>query len=134
MIAVKYGLFAAFSVVVNLFFQYLSFSIYDGVADLFIAMCAGTGSGLIAKYILDKKYIFYHQPKTKTQDAKTFMFYIITGGGTTFIFWGTEMGFDILFNIKSAKYIGAIIGLSIGYTIKYFLDKKYVFKKNESIS
>jgi len=48
---------------------------------------------------------------------------------TTFIFWGTEIGFDAFFENENAKYFGAVIGLSIGYIIKYFLDKKYVFKR-----
>ena len=29
-----------------------------------------------------------------------------------------------------SKYAGAIIGLSIGYIVKYNLDKKFVFGKN----
>lgn len=47
---------------------------------------------------------------------------------TTFIFWGFEIGFDLIFKTEMAKYIGAVFGLSIGYIIKYFLDKKFVFK------
>jgi hypothetical protein len=37
------------------------------------------------------------------------------------------MLFDYLINHESAKYVGAVIGLTIGYVSKYFLDKKYVF-------
>ena len=51
---------------------------------------------------------------------------------TTIIFWGTEIAFDVIFKSAGAKYIGAIIGLGIGYIIKYFLDKKYVFIHNTS--
>jgi len=46
---------------------------------------------------------------------------------TTIIFWGTEIGFDVIFDNDNAKYLGAVIGLSIGYIVKYFLDKKFVF-------
>jgi putative flippase GtrA len=53
----------------------------------------------------------------------------MTGGGTTIIFWTTEVLFDALWQVEIAKYIGAVVGLSIGYSIKYFLDKKYVFKQ-----
>jgi len=51
------------------------------------------------------------------------------------IFWGFEIGFNYIFTNPQAKYVGAIVGLSIGYIIKYFLDKKFVFteKKSESI-
>ena len=46
---------------------------------------------------------------------------------TTFVFWGFELGFNYVFDFEFAKYLGAIIGLAIGYITKYFLDKKYVF-------
>jgi len=129
MIAVKYALFALISTIFNLSFQYLSLLIYSGSARLYLAMFAGTSSGLISKYILDKNYIFYHENENKTQDIKTFILYTFTGGFTTIIFWGAEIGFDAFFGNESAKYIGATIGLGIGYILKYLLDKRYVFKK-----
>ena len=128
MIAIKYTLFAIFSTAFNLLFQYLSFLVYTDIASLYVAMLAGTIAGLLCKYILDKKFIFYHKPKGKVDDAKKFIRYTIMGIFTTFIFWGTEIGFDLYFEEENAKYAGAIIGLSIGYIIKYFLDKRFVFK------
>jgi putative flippase GtrA len=91
-------------------------------------MFIGTLAGLILKYILDKKYIFFYATETKKEDGKKFLLYSLMGVFTTFIFWGVEIGFDYIFENEYAKYIGAIIGLSIGYVIKYFLDKKFVFK------
>jgi putative flippase GtrA len=157
MLAIKYVLFAIISTILNLLFQYFSFFFYSGFASLYVGMFVGTLAGLISKYILDKKYIFYHKPKNKKDDAKKFMMYSLVGVFTTVIFWGTEISFDALFNSdaikntdavnwlnneaikkvttllgvngESAKYIGAIVGLSIGYVTKYFLDKKYVFSK-----
>lgn len=128
MIAIKYTLFAIVSTLFNLSFQYLSFLVYTDFASLYVAMFAGTLAGLLCKYILDKKFIFYHKPKGKVDDAKKFIRYTIMGIFTTFIFWGTEIGFDIYFPDENAKYVGAIVGLSIGYIIKYFLDKRFVFK------
>ena len=127
MIAIKYSTFAVVSTLFNLLFQYFSFQFYTGFGSLYVAMFFGTLAGLISKYILDKKYIFYHTPKGKKDDAKKFVLYSFMGIFTTIIFWGTEIAFDILFQDPNAKYIGAVIGLSIGYVIKYFLDKKYVF-------
>ncbi len=127
MIAFKYLVFAIISTVVNLLFQRFSFTLYDGFASLYIGMFVGTAAGLVCKYVLDKKFIFYHIPADKTQDAKKFVAYTLTGVITTVIFWGTEIGFDIIFGGEYARYIGAVIGLSIGYVSKYFLDKKYVF-------
>lgn len=127
MLALKYTLFAAISILVNLLFQYLSFRLYNGYASLYLAMFIGTLAGLMTKYILDKKWIFYHIPKDKKDDAKKFILYSVMGVFTTIIFWGTEIAFDYLFANPNAKYLGAIIGLSVGYVIKYHLDKNYVF-------
>ena len=129
MIAIKYSLFAVIATGVNLLFQFISFSLYQGYGEIYVAMFLGTIAGLVTKYILDKKYIFYHQPESKTQDLKKFIAYSFTGVFTTVIFWGTELAFDWYFSHPIAKYIGAVIGLSIGYVTKYMLDKSYVFKE-----
>ncbi len=128
MIALWYALFALFSTAVNILFQYLAFLVYSGYLSLYIAMFAGTVAGLVLKYILDKKYIFFHKPKSKRDDGKKFFLYSLMGLFTTFIFWGFEIGFDYIYESQNAKYIGAVVGLSIGYVVKYFLDKKFVFK------
>ena len=44
------------------------------------------------------------------------------------------MAFYYLLPNPNAKYIGAVIGLSIGYIIKYFLDKRFVFIHKEEVS
>ncbi len=131
MIAFKYTIFALISTIFNLLFQYLSFGAYDGFGSLYVAMFFGTLAGLVVKYILDKKFIFYHAPIDKRDDAKKFLLYSLMGVFTTIIFWGTEIAFDSLSGNPNAKYLGAVIGLSIGYLIKYFLDKKYVFIHKE---
>ncbi len=131
MIAIKYTVFALISTLFNLLFQYFSFLIYTGFGSLYVAMFFGTLAGLVAKYILDKKFIFYHVPKDKKDDAKKFALYSLMGVFTTIIFWGTEITFDSLSQDPNAKYLGAVIGLSIGYVIKYFLDKKFVFIHKE---
>lgn len=132
MLAVKYAIFAIISIIINISFQWFSFTIYKGVFDLYIAMAVGTLAGLITKYILDKKYIFYYTSKNMVDDSIKFFLYSFMGIFTTIIFWGTEISFNYFFDFPSAKYIGAFIGLSIGYYIKYQLDKKFVFKMGES--
>ena len=134
MIAIKYIVFAAISTVFNLLFQYLSFLVYTGFSSLYVAMFIGTLAGLIAKYILDKKFIFYHIPKDKKDGSKKFILYSLMGVFTTIIFWATEIAFDTLSQDPNAKYEGAVIGLSIGYVIKYFLDKKYVFIHKKKVA
>ncbi len=149
MIAIKYIIFAVISTGFNLLFQYFSFEVYDmylsdtidiylGVyfdvktydhyLSLYLGMFCGTIAGLLTKYILDKKYIFYHQTESKKDDVKKFFLYSMMGVFTTVIFWGTEIAFDYYSEHIHAKYVGAVVGLGIGYIIKYFLDKKFVFK------
>ena len=133
MLAIKYIIFAVISTLFNLLFQYFSFGVYTEFGALYVAMFFGTLAGLLVKYVLDKKFIFYHEVKDKKDDTKKFALYSLMGIFTTIIFWGTEIAFDTFSQDPNAKYFGAVIGLSIGYVIKYFLDKKYVFIHKEEI-
>lgn len=128
-LAVKYAFFAALATLGNIGTQHLCLKIYGEKYALYVAMFAGTFIGLVIKYILDKKYIFNYQVESKKEDLFKFILYSLMGVVTTAVFWGTEIAFDALFPFEWAKYIGAVLGLFIGYTSKYFLDKKYVFKK-----
>lgn len=134
MLAIKYTIFAVLSTLFNLLFQYLSFLVYSDLAALYVAMFFGTLAGLVVKYLLDKKFIFYHEVEDKRDDAKKFALYSLMGVFTTIIFWGTEIAFDTFSQDPDAKYIGAVIGLSIGYVIKYFLDKKFVFIHKQEVA
>jgi len=134
MLIIKYALFAVISTIFNLIFQYLIFLLYEGLGSLYIAMFFGTLAGLAVKYVLDKKYIFYHIAKDKKDDVVKFVLYSCMGVFTTLIFWGTEIGFNAVFESGKAKYVGAVIGLTIGYVVKYFLDRKFVFIHKEEVS
>jgi putative flippase GtrA len=122
----RYILFAVISTALNLGIQYISFAIYNGLFSLYLAMFNGTLAGLILKYILDKKFIFFHKPKDKKDDGKKFILYSLMGVFTTIIFWGFEVIFEYLWH---QKYLGAVVGLAIGYVVKYNLDKRFVFVK-----
>ena len=102
-----------------------------GCAILF-SILNGTIIGLLVKYSLDKKYIFNFYPTSTFDDLKTFLIYAGTGIGTTFIFWTTEISFHLVYESKPMRYIGAVIGLTIGYTLKYFLDGNFVFSAPKS--
>ncbi len=132
MIIVRYFVFAVISTALNLLFQYFSFIVYDGLGSLYIAMSIGTLIGFASKYFFDKNYIFYYVNKDNESEAKIFFLYSLTGVFTTAIFWVFEIGFDIIFDFNIAKYIGATIGLTIGYIIKFFLDRKNVFRIHAS--
>lgn len=126
-----YILFAILATFTNIAFQKLSLHFYSNTYSLYVAMIVGTGAGLVLKYILDKVYIFSYVTKNLSHDFVKFLLYSLMGVLTTIIFWGFEILFDYLFPYENAKFVGAIIGLTIGYTTKFFLDRRFVFK-NES--
>ena len=127
-VLILYISFALIATVINIFSQYIVFTIFTDDNTIYLAILVGTSLGLIAKYILDKIYIFKYKLENLYDYSKNFSMYMFTGIFTTVIFWIFEYSFYILFVSSIAKYIGAIIGLTIGYTVKYVLDKKFVFK------
>ena len=131
MLALKYTFFALIATAVNLLTQWLCFMPF-GKMDwvLYAAMAAGTLTGLVTKYGLDKRWIFYYSSTGKRDDLSRFGMYSLMGVFTTGIFWGTEMGFFYLFEFAGAHYVGGAVGLAVGDTVKYLLDRKYVFKVN----
>lgn len=126
-LAIKYAAFAVLAIIVNVVSQDMAIQIYTGIFSLYISMAFGTITGLVVKYILDKKYIFAFTASNMADDGKKFVLYSFMGVATTLIFWGTELSFQYLFATKIMRYVGAVIGLAIGYTVKYHLDKKFVF-------
>ena len=127
-IALMYTIFAVISTAANILSQDMSFRVYQGNYDLWLAIFIGTAVGLVVKYFLDKRYIFQYQTTSIQHGSKTFYLYTLMGLFTTVIFWGFEFAFDAIYQTAEMRYVGAIIGLSIGYFVKYQLDKRYVFK------
>jgi putative flippase GtrA len=127
-LALKYAIFAGIATLSNIGTQYACLEIYAGPFSLYAAMACGTLVGLGIKYVLDKKYIFYHKTDGARDDLFKFIIYTFMGGFTTLVFWGSELLFNYLFHFPQAKFLGAAIGLTIGYIIKYNLDKRFVFK------
>ncbi len=127
-IAFTYGIFACLATAANIGAQELALSLYAGRFDVLASVIAGTGVGLVVKYVLDKRYIFAFRARDARHDGRTFMLYTATGLSTTLVFWGFEFGFDHLFESKGMRYLGAVIGLSLGYFAKYHLDKRHAFR------
>ncbi|SDI37203.1 GtrA family protein [Pseudomonas panipatensis] len=127
-IALYYVLFALIATGFNIGAQDISVRIYTGPLSILLSVILGTAVGLIAKYILDKRYIFRFKTRNTLHDGQVFALYSIMGLATTAIFWGFEFTFQYLFDSKEMRYLGGIIGLAIGYIVKYHLDKKFVFR------
>ena len=135
-IAVLYTLFAVVSTAINIGSQIVSIWVYKGPFSVEISILVGTAMGLPLRYFLEKRYIFNFTSKNFIHDGKLFVFYIAMGVITTLMFWGTEYAFHLIYDTDLMRYFGGIIGLSIGFHVKYQLDKKYVFvnSSNEAVS
>jgi len=122
-----YALFALAATLVNLGVQRLAGTAWPwGMRDL-AALAAGTGAGLAVKYVLDSRWIFAFRGRGAAQDLRAFVRYAGTGVLTTGIFWAVELGFLAVFRVEWARYAGGAAGLCLGYTAKYFLDRRLVF-------
>ena len=87
--------------------------------------------GLLIKYLLDKRWIFEDRSYGLQAHGKRFTLYTLMGVATTLIFWGTETGFWFIWRSQFAREAGAAIGLSIGYFVKYRLDRWIVFNRED---
>lgn len=126
-LVIAYALFAALSIVANIGSQKLSFWLYHGYGGVTVSVIVGTAVGLIAKYALDKAWIFHYPHRSVAHGLRTFALYTVMGVCTTVVFWAFEFGADALFHTEPARLAGGLLGLTLGYLIKYRLDKRFVF-------
>jgi putative flippase GtrA len=126
-IALLYSLFAAFSTAINIGFQMLSIWLYKGLYAVEVSILVGTAAGLPLRYLLEKRYIFAFKSNDIAHDGRLFILYTFMGVFTTAIFWGVEYAFHLIFGTDTMRYVGGMIGLAIGFYVKYQLDKIYVF-------
>ena len=129
----RYALFAVISMVLNLGAQELVERLAPDSASaaklyLYLSILAGTVVGFSSRYILDKKWVFYDSYDGHFDELKKLILYAAFAGVTTLIFWAAELSAFFLVKTVTAKYAGATIGLTVGFTAKYFLDKNYVFR------
>lgn len=120
-LTLRYSAFAGIATIINLGTQHLVLNFGNSAAVLSLAIFSGTIMGLVIKYVLDKNWIFYDLETGVRNHGRKFTLYTTMGLFTTAIFWGSETSFWILFKSNLMRDIGAIIGLIIGYYIKYKL-------------
>ncbi len=129
-ITVKYALFSGLAMGINIAVQRGVGQIVRGPLSLYIVILSGTTAGLIVKYLLDKRFIFYYRPPSRSDEAIKVLLYLVMSGFATAVFWAVELSFDALFDFTAARYLGAAVGLFLGYSLKYKLDKRFVFTQN----
>ena len=126
-LVVRYTIFAVIATLANLAMQRLVLTGGDSLSWFMAAVGAGTLVGLVAKYVLDKRWIFGDTSTGMKAHGKKFSLYTAMGLITTAIFWGTETTFWLIWKTDTMRELGAVIGLSIGYVVKYNLDRRFVF-------
>jgi len=132
-LALRYGGFAVIATVVNLGMQRIvlwgTSAAEVSPARFALAVAAGTLAGLVIKYLLDKRWIFFDQTSGAKAQGAQFLLYSLMGVVTTLIFWVTETAFWIIWQTDLARETGAVLGLTVGYVTKYILDRRYVFNR-----
>lgn len=128
-IVIKYIFFSIISSFINIASQFIFLLFYTSYLNIELSILFGTIMGMPPRYVLEKKYIFYFRANNLKHDGRIFVIYIFFSGITTLLFWAIEYLFHIVFMDDILRYIGGLIGLMIGFYIKYRLDKKYVFVK-----
>ena len=121
--------FAAISTLLNLLTQRVILFFHKTNLFFLIAIISGTLVGLVIKFFLDKNYIFLDNNNDSFNLKKQFGLYSLMGTFSTIIFWATESIFWIIWRSENMRELGAVLGLTVGYIIKYRLDKRYVFSK-----
>ncbi len=131
-LVLRFAAFAVLATLVNLGTQRLILAIWSGAAGFALAVFFGTAVGLVVKYILDKRWIFADLEKGVKAHSQKFGLYTAMGIVTTLIFWGFETGAWLVWGTEAAREGGAILGLGIGYVVKYHLDRRFVFNRTEA--
>jgi putative flippase GtrA len=130
-----YCAFAALAMSVNLGAQWVVLHFARALPLLLrplsitVAMGVGTGCGLVLKYLLDKRFIFQDPATGARAHARRFSLYAAGGLVTTAIPYGLELALGMLFPHGPAVLVGGGIGLVIGYTLKFRLDRRFVFNR-----
>jgi len=125
-IFVRYVLFVVFAGLGNLFSQEAVVRVAPAL-PLMASVLVGTGVGFVIKYALDKRWIFFDDYESHTEEIRKVIVYGLFSVLTTLIFWAVEIGAWRHWETSFAKYTGAVIGLAIGNLIKYLLDRRFVF-------
>lgn len=125
----RYVVAAVVSVIANLLSQEATVQA-SPASPLMVSIVVGTLVGFAIKYVIDKVWTFRERYTTPLGEAQRVTVSGLFSVLTTFIFWGFELGFYAIWQTDFAKYTGAVIGLGIGYVLKFYLDRRHVFRES----
>lgn len=126
---VRYAIFVIAAIAINLLSQNAVLALLGRFwIGIYAAIIVGNASGLIFKFIADKYWVFEDGEATIVGNSRKFAIYAAFGVLTTAIFWSVELLFHYMFKTVLMTNVGAVLGLCIGYVIKYNLDKCVTFR------
>lgn len=125
-LGLRYVGFAVLATAANLLAQEATVRLVPW-APLIVSLVMGTGVGFVVKYLLDKHFVFFDASETRGEEARKVVLYGLFSVATTLVFWVFEFAFLALWGTSTAKYTGALVGLGVGYAVKYGLDRRFVF-------
>jgi putative flippase GtrA len=125
--AASYVLAAAAATVLNIAAQEITRKAFSEDA-LLASLSAGTAIGFIAKYLLDKEFVFADPYTGPSGESRKLILSLLFSVATTLLFWATEVIFWLVWQTQESKYAGAALGLAIGYGAKFVLDRAFVFR------
>ncbi len=129
MLVFRYAFFCIVAMATNLGLQFVAHRWLR--LEFWPALCTGTCGGLALKYFLDRNYIFSARGASLVEDTRRFGLYGLLGLVTTALFWVSEWLGHHLFPNESGRYIGGAVGLTLGYVLKYRMDRRWVFADRE---
>jgi putative flippase GtrA len=122
-----YALFALLSICANVVAQEGVLIVTHHPYAIPASVLAGTAVGLGVKFVLDKMWIFRFRHRGLAHGVSSFVLYCAMGVFTTLTFWFFEFGAAYLTGSETGRLAGAVVGLTIGYAVKYHLDRAFVF-------
>ena len=124
---ILYSVIAIIVTITNLSSQRLVLSFLTGNVGYFSALFTGTFIGVVLGYFLDKNWIFKDPVMSSRVMGKQFFWYAMSGVIPTLVFWLIESVFWFTWKTDGMRELGAVLGLAIAYTLKYFIVRRYVF-------
>ncbi|EYD76137.1 hypothetical protein Rumeso_02326 [Rubellimicrobium mesophilum DSM 19309] len=124
----SYAGFALLATAVNLGTQRVLLGDSASPLRFLVALVAGTLAGMAVKYVLDSRWIFRAGPTSAATHGKRIGKYAGTSVVTTLVFWGSEAAFFAVSPTQGSREAGALLGLAVGYVLKYHLDRRLVFR------
>tara|TARA_B100000989_G_scaffold299003_1_gene291845 strand:- start:5206 stop:5595 length:390 start_codon:yes stop_codon:yes gene_type:complete len=122
----KYILVSLISIIANIALQILFLEVYTKMYRVELSIIIATALTMPARYVLERKFIFSRI--RYSSDTKSFLVYTFSACIATVIFIVTEYVFHLVFANDALRYLGGMIGLSLGFYFKFWFDTLKVYE------